>query len=166
MDDVVEADEPFLQLSGGRQQCVAIARALPCEVHPLRRYEPTGALGHETADGTIELYRRPAHDDGQCVIVVTHSRKVAAACDETLTSERGRLVQNLIARGVVVGADGAAGGDGGGRRVQQSVHVLRCADGSLLPGCAPGGPAAEPQGKGVPRQGEPGHDAADEQFRQ
>ncbi|MFB6555117.1 ABC transporter ATP-binding protein [Streptomyces sp. NPDC056405] len=81
-----------LQLSGGQQQRVAIARALACEVDVLFADEPTGALDHETAAGIIEVFQKLAHDDGKCVIVVTHSREVAAACDETLILKRGKLV--------------------------------------------------------------------------
>ncbi|MGW2227260.1 hypothetical protein [Streptomyces formicae] len=32
-----------------------------------------------------------AHDDGKCVIVVTHSKEVAAASDEVLHLKRGKL---------------------------------------------------------------------------
>ncbi|WP_411076355.1 ABC transporter ATP-binding protein [Streptomyces sp. cmx-4-7] len=81
-----------LQLSGGQQQRVAIARALACEVDILFADEPTGALDHETAAGIIEVFQKLAHDDGKCVIVVTHSKEVAAACDETLVLKRGKLV--------------------------------------------------------------------------
>ncbi|ATL33018.1 ABC transporter ATP-binding protein [Streptomyces formicae] len=80
-----------LQLSGGQQQRVAIARALACEVDILFADEPTGSLDHETADGIIEVFRRLAHDDGKCVIVVTHSKEVAAASDEVLHLKRGKL---------------------------------------------------------------------------
>ncbi|MFE0106096.1 ABC transporter ATP-binding protein [Streptomyces sp. NPDC059009] len=80
-----------LQLSGGQQQRVAIARALACEVDVLFADEPTGSLDHETADGIIEVFRGLAHDDGKCVIVVTHSKEVAAASDEVLHLKRGKL---------------------------------------------------------------------------
>jgi putative ABC transport system ATP-binding protein len=81
-----------LQLSGGQQQRVAIARALACEVDILFADEPTGALDHETAAGIIEVFQKLAHDDGKCVVVVTHSRDVAAACDKTLVLKRGKLI--------------------------------------------------------------------------
>ncbi|GAA2662634.1 ABC transporter ATP-binding protein [Streptomyces lunalinharesii] len=81
-----------LQLSGGQQQRVAIARALACEVDVLFADEPTGSLDHETADGIVRIFRRLAHDEGKCVIVVTHSKEVAHACDEVLHLKRGKLV--------------------------------------------------------------------------
>ncbi|MFJ6655941.1 ABC transporter ATP-binding protein [Streptomyces sp. NPDC091377] len=80
-----------LQLSGGQQQRVAIARALACEVDILFADEPTGSLDQDTAAGIIEVFRKLAHDDGKCVILVTHSRDVADASDEVLRLKRGRL---------------------------------------------------------------------------
>ncbi|MFE2009927.1 ABC transporter ATP-binding protein [Streptomyces sp. NPDC059491] len=88
-----------LRLSGGQQQRVAIARALACEVDILFADEPTGALDHETAAGIIDVFRKLAHDDGKCVIVVTHSKDVAAASDEILTLTRGKLALQDRARG-------------------------------------------------------------------
>lgn len=89
--DRSDQDRRTLQLSGGQQQRVAIARALACEVDVLFADEPTGALDRETAAGIIELFRSLAHDEGKCVILVTHSQQVAAACDEVLRLKRGRL---------------------------------------------------------------------------
>ncbi|MFF0630563.1 ABC transporter ATP-binding protein [Streptomyces sp. NPDC004296] len=83
-----------LQLSGGQQQRVAIARALACDVDVLFADEPTGALDQDTAAGIIQLFQRLAHEDGKCVIVVTHSQDLARASDEVLTLRRGRLVRD------------------------------------------------------------------------
>ncbi|RFU87035.1 ABC transporter ATP-binding protein [Streptomyces triticagri] len=79
------------ELSGGQQQRVAIARALACEVDILFADEPTGNLDQDTADDIVDILRKVAHDDGKCVVVVTHSAKVAAASDEVLHLKRGRL---------------------------------------------------------------------------
>ncbi|MFI0975722.1 ABC transporter ATP-binding protein [Streptomyces sp. NPDC021093] len=81
-----------LELSGGQQQRVAIARALACEVDILFADEPTGSLDQDTADGIIEVFRKLAHDEGKCVILVTHSREVADASDEVVRLKRGRLM--------------------------------------------------------------------------
>ncbi|GGZ45358.1 ABC transporter ATP-binding protein [Streptomyces subrutilus] len=89
--DRADRNRRTLQLSGGQQQRVAIARALACEVDVLFADEPTGALDHETAADIIEVFRSLAHDEGKCVVVVTHSRQVAAACDEVLRLKRGKL---------------------------------------------------------------------------
>ncbi|MFF4179062.1 ABC transporter ATP-binding protein [Streptomyces sp. NPDC001750] len=81
-----------LELSGGQQQRVAIARALACEVDILFADEPTGSLDQVTADGIIEVFRKLAHDEGKCVILVTHSREVADASDEVIQLKRGKLM--------------------------------------------------------------------------
>ncbi|MEU5343325.1 ABC transporter ATP-binding protein [Streptomyces sp. NPDC020766] len=91
---VDEADQhrKALELSGGQQQRVAIARALACEVDILFADEPTGSLDQDTADGIIEVFRKLAHDDGKCVILVTHARAVADASDEVVRLKRGKLM--------------------------------------------------------------------------
>ena len=90
--EAADRNRRTLRLSGGQQQRVAIARALACEVDILFADEPTGALDQVTAAGIIEVFRKLAHDDGKCVIVVTHSKEVADASDEVLHLRRGRLV--------------------------------------------------------------------------
>ncbi|MGP4009031.1 ABC transporter ATP-binding protein [Streptomyces sp. 4N124] len=89
--DRVDQNRKTLQLSGGQQQRVAIARALACEVDILFADEPTGSLDYETAAGIISVFQKLAHDEGKCVIVVTHSREVADASDEVLQLKRGKL---------------------------------------------------------------------------
>ncbi|MFI1864033.1 ATP-binding cassette domain-containing protein [Streptomyces jumonjinensis] len=89
--DAGDHNRRTLKLSGGQQQRVAIARALTCEVDTLFADEPTGGLDHETAGGIISVFRKLAHDEGKCVVVVTHSREVAAASDEVLQLKRGKL---------------------------------------------------------------------------
>ncbi|MFI9583885.1 ABC transporter ATP-binding protein [Streptomyces sp. NPDC052236] len=89
--DRVDQNRKTLQLSGGQQQRVAIARALACEVDILFADEPTGSLDHETAAGIISVFQKLAHDEGKCVIAVTHSREVADASDDVLQLKRGKL---------------------------------------------------------------------------
>lgn len=73
-----------LQLSGGQQQRVAIARALASDAKVLLADEPTGNLDENTADEIIELLKRTAHELGKCVIVVTHSKRLANEADEII----------------------------------------------------------------------------------
>ena len=53
--------------------------------------EPTGNLDLETADEIIEILFRLAHDDGKCVIVVTHTLGLAERADVVLKLKEGRL---------------------------------------------------------------------------
>lgn len=78
-------------LSGGEQQRVAIARALSMETKLLLADEPTGNLDTENSLNIITLLRDLAHNDGYCVIVVTHDMEIAALADEVLTMRDGRL---------------------------------------------------------------------------
>ncbi len=81
----------MLQLSGGQQQRVAIARALASESKVLLADEPTGNLDEDTSVGIIELLKSTAHGSGKCVIVVTHSRRLAEEADEVLEIKEGKL---------------------------------------------------------------------------
>ena len=80
-----------LQLSGGQQQRVAIARALASEAKVLLADEPTGNLDEGTAEGIIDLLKRTAHEIGKCVIVVTHSRRLAKESDRIIQLENGTM---------------------------------------------------------------------------
>ena len=81
----------ILQLSGGQQQRVAIARALASEAKVLLADEPTGNLDEGTAEGVIDLLKRTAHEIGKCVIVVTHSRRLAKESDRIIQLENGTI---------------------------------------------------------------------------
>ncbi|MEM5662874.1 ABC transporter ATP-binding protein [Bacillus cereus] len=87
-----QAKRNVLQLSGGQQQRVAIARALSCNGDLLIADEPTGNLDQETAQEIIELFKELAHKENKCIIVVTHSLKVAKQSDTTLYLEGKKLV--------------------------------------------------------------------------
>lgn len=76
------AKERILHLSGGEQQRVAIARALSYEPRIVLADEPTGNLDMATQDDIMAIFRVLAHDEGKCVIIVTHSPAVAEQSDE------------------------------------------------------------------------------------
>ncbi|MCH4209203.1 ABC transporter ATP-binding protein [Bifidobacterium sp.] len=76
------ANERVLHLSGGEQQRVAIARAFSYDPRILVADEPTGNLDMATQADIMDIFRSLAHDEGRCVIIVTHSPDVARDCDE------------------------------------------------------------------------------------
>ena len=78
-------------LSGGEQQRVAIARAISMESHLLLADEPTGNLDTENSARIIDLLLDLAHEDGYCVIVVTHDLEIAARADCVYQMRDGQL---------------------------------------------------------------------------
>ncbi|MBM9930223.1 ABC transporter ATP-binding protein [Pediococcus pentosaceus] len=69
------------RLSGGQQQRVAIARTMVCDAKVVVADEPTGNLDESNTVEVIELFQKIAHDQGKCVIIVTHETAVARMCD-------------------------------------------------------------------------------------
>ena len=78
-------------LSGGEQQRVAIARSLCSGAPVLLADEPTGNLDGENTRIVMDILRRLAHEEGRCVIVVTHDPEVADAADLVLRMKDGVL---------------------------------------------------------------------------
>ena len=72
-----KANRNVRRLSGGEQQRIAIARAMANQPDIIVADEPTGNLDGETEDTIIGLFRKLASEQDKCVIVVTHSEKVA-----------------------------------------------------------------------------------------
>jgi putative ABC transport system ATP-binding protein len=81
------------KLSGGEQQRVAIARAISTDAELILADEPTGNLDSDTAQEIIKILVNLAHDDGKCVIVVTHSEDFANQADIIVRLKDGKLLQ-------------------------------------------------------------------------
>ena len=79
------------QLSGGEQQRVAIARALAAGNRIVLADEPTGNLDITNGEQVVEILLRLAHDEGRCVIVVTHDLEIASQMDEIYMMRDGIL---------------------------------------------------------------------------
>ena len=86
-----QIDRNVMKLSGGQQQRVAIARALVSEAPIILADEPTGNLDENTAAEIIDILKCSAHESKKCVIVVTHSKEVAAAADQVLELKNKKL---------------------------------------------------------------------------
>lgn len=81
------------QLSGGEQQRVAIARALGMDTKILLADEPTGNLDTANSENIYSVLQSLAHDDGYCVIIVTHDRTLAQKADDILELKDGKVVE-------------------------------------------------------------------------
>ena len=79
-------------LSGGEQQLVAIARALGMETKIMLADEPTGNLDTANGENIFSILQSLAHEDGYCVIIVTHDRTLAQKADDVLELRDGQVV--------------------------------------------------------------------------
>jgi putative ABC transport system ATP-binding protein len=80
------------RLSGGEQQRVAIARALIQSPRLVLADEPTGNLDSATGESVMTLLTGLTREMGKTLILATHSHRLAASADRTLTIQEGRLV--------------------------------------------------------------------------
>ena len=79
------------QLSGGEQQRVAIARALAAGNQIVLADEPTGNLDITNSEQVVDILLRLAHQEGRCVIVITHDLEIASQMDEVWMMRDGIL---------------------------------------------------------------------------
>ncbi len=79
------------QLSGGEQQRLAIARALVHQPLVLLADEPTGNLDTATGEQVLERLLALHRQAGTTIVMVTHSREVAARADRILLLDKGSI---------------------------------------------------------------------------
>ena len=79
-------------LSGGEQQRVAVARAIASSPSIVLADEPTAALDSENGHAVMELLARIAHDQGRCVLAVTHDPRTLSYADRVIKIEDGLIV--------------------------------------------------------------------------
>ena len=78
-------------LSGGEQQRVAIARTMASGARILLADEPTGNLDKENGQKIVDILKVLAHENGYCVIIVTHDLEIARQADQVWKMEDGRM---------------------------------------------------------------------------
>lgn len=76
------AKRRVLKLSGGEQQRVAIARSLSYNPKIIIADEPTGNLDKDTEKEILDIFKKLAHEENKCVIIVTHSENVCKMADK------------------------------------------------------------------------------------
>jgi len=81
-----------LQLSGGEQQRVAVARAFASRPAILFADEPTGNLDTGTGRHIIDLLFELNREEGTTLVLVTHDETLAGRCQRRLHLEAGELV--------------------------------------------------------------------------
>jgi putative ABC transport system ATP-binding protein len=80
------------QLSGGQQQCVAVARALVGKPRILLADEPTGNLDSASGKAIMEMLRE-LHDRGATICMVTHDPRFVKMADRLVHMFDGRLTE-------------------------------------------------------------------------
>lgn len=78
-------------LSGGEQQRVAIARALGMDTNILLADEPTGNLDTANSENVFSILQALAHNEGYCVVIVTHDLSLAQKADRILELQDGAV---------------------------------------------------------------------------
>jgi putative ABC transport system ATP-binding protein len=80
-----------VQLSGGEQQRIAVARAFACRPSILLADEPTGNLDSTTGQHVIELLLRLNRDQGSTLVLVTHDQALASCAERMIALRDGRI---------------------------------------------------------------------------
>jgi lipoprotein-releasing system ATP-binding protein len=87
-------DRPSRHLSGGEQQRVAIARALANDPRVILADEPTGNLDTQNSQRAFELLHNLVRHGQKALLLVTHNRFIADACDWVHEMKDGRIIKS------------------------------------------------------------------------
>jgi len=90
-----------VQLSGGEQQRVSLARAFSNKPGILFADEPTGNLDAETSDKIEDLLFDLNREAGTTLILVTHNSELAARTGRIIRLKGGKLVSDDIAEKII-----------------------------------------------------------------
>lgn len=82
------------EVSGGQKQRAAVARAVITQPDILLADEPTGALDSKSTGDLLNVFRN-LHDEGQTILMVTHSVRAASNADRVLFIKDGRIFHQI-----------------------------------------------------------------------
>lgn len=82
------------EVSGGQKQRTAVARALITNPQLILADEPTGALDSRATDDLLKLLRS-INDEGQTILMVTHSVKAASSAKRVLFIKDGEVFHQI-----------------------------------------------------------------------
>lgn len=81
-----------LELSGGEQQRLALARAVVNRPAIVLADEPTGNLDTENSSVVLKMFQELNRRFNQTIIMITHNPEAAAACGRTIRMRDGYIV--------------------------------------------------------------------------
>ena len=79
-------------LSGGAQQCTAIARALITKPSIVLADEPTGSFDMKTTQNVAGLLKMTAATFHQTLVVITHNLELAQLADRVVRLRDGKIL--------------------------------------------------------------------------
>lgn len=83
------------ELSGGQNQRIAIARAMINSPSIILADEPTGALDSQTGHMIMDIFHRLHEEQGKTVVLITHSKELAAETERIVTLNDGNIVSDV-----------------------------------------------------------------------
>lgn len=82
------------EISGGQKQRAAVARALITNPQIILADEPTGALDSKATDSLLKLFNE-INNDGQTILMVTHSTKAASHAKRVMFIKDGEVFNQI-----------------------------------------------------------------------
>lgn len=82
------------EVSGGQKQRVAVARAIITNPKLILADEPTGALDSNATDSLLKLFNE-INNEGQTILMVTHSTKAASHASRVLFIKDGEVFHQI-----------------------------------------------------------------------
>ncbi|MBV8897841.1 MAG: ABC transporter ATP-binding protein [Acidobacteriaceae bacterium] len=90
-----------VQLSGGEQQRIALARAFVTQPPILMADEPTGNLDTANGQHVLDLLVQLNREERTTLVLVTHDRKLAEYADRIITLRDGTILSDELAHRTV-----------------------------------------------------------------
>ena len=94
LDNAALLEKYPYEVSGGQKQRAAVARALITKPELILADEPTGALDSRATDDLLQLFSQ-INEDGQTILMVTHSTRAASHANRVLFIKDGQVFHQI-----------------------------------------------------------------------